>query len=64
MGEIGRAIAVGLCGGAGEVPERYDAVQVCAGNQAVVDRSEVLIIAVRPADRYEALACGWTTTRS
>ncbi|WP_246083135.1 NAD(P)-binding domain-containing protein [Nonomuraea diastatica] len=72
VGEIGRAIVVGLCEGAGEPPavflsprgartvaelsERYEGVQVCADNQAVVDRSELVIIAVRPHDRSEALA--------
>ncbi|MEO3872220.1 NAD(P)-binding domain-containing protein [Nonomuraea sp. B12E4] len=72
VGEIGRAIVVGLCDGADESPEvflsprgaatvaelseRYEGVRVCAGNQEVVDRSEVVIIAVRPRDRHEALA--------
>jgi pyrroline-5-carboxylate reductase len=71
VGEIGRAVVVGLCDGVGAPPEvflsprgartavelssRYAGVQVCAGNQEVVDRSEVVIIAVRPRDRYEAL---------
>ncbi|MEV0387799.1 NAD(P)-binding domain-containing protein [Nonomuraea sp. NPDC050643] len=72
VGEIGRAIVVGLCDGAGtspevflsprgartaaELSERYEGVRVCAGNQEVVDRSEAVIIAVRPPDRHEALA--------
>ncbi|MEU8402508.1 NAD(P)-binding domain-containing protein [Nonomuraea sp. NPDC048892] len=72
VGEIGRAIVTGLCEGAGEPLEvflsprgartaaelsaRYDNVRVCAGNQEVVDRSELVIIAVRPRDRHEALA--------
>ncbi|MFD9902895.1 NAD(P)-binding domain-containing protein [Streptomyces sp. NPDC059063] len=41
---------------AAELSERYAGVQVCADNQAVVDRSELLIIAVRRHDRHEALA--------
>ncbi|WP_345572850.1 NAD(P)-binding domain-containing protein [Nonomuraea rosea] len=72
VGEIGRAIVAGLCDGGGESPEvflsprgaraaaelsaRYEGVQVCAGNQEVVDRSDVVIIAVRVPDRHEALA--------
>ncbi|MEU0150234.1 NAD(P)-binding domain-containing protein [Streptomyces sp. NPDC006288] len=34
----------------------YEGVQVCADNQEVVDRSELVIIAVRRQDRHEALA--------
>ncbi|MGV9383962.1 NAD(P)-binding domain-containing protein [Nonomuraea sp. NPDC003707] len=72
VGEIGRAIVAGLCEGAGRSPEvflsprgagtvaalseRYESVRVCAGNQEVVDGSEVVIIAVRRQDRHEALA--------
>lgn len=72
VGEIGRAIVTGLCDrgdespevflsprGAGtvaELSERFEGVRVCARNQEVVDRSEVLIIAVRGQDRHEALA--------
>ncbi|MWA15801.1 NAD(P)-binding domain-containing protein [Streptomyces sp. BA2] len=72
VGEIGRAIVTGLCDGADESPEvflsprgagtaaelssRYEGVQVCADNQEVVDRSEMVIIAVRGKDRHEALA--------
>ncbi|MEV1245631.1 NAD(P)-binding domain-containing protein [Nonomuraea sp. NPDC050022] len=72
VGEIGRAIVMGLCDGGGESPEvflsprgartaaelaeRYEGVRVCADNQEVVDRSEVVIIAVRRPDRHEALA--------
>ncbi|MFD0548215.1 NAD(P)-binding domain-containing protein [Streptomyces rectiviolaceus] len=41
---------------AAELSERYESVRVCAGNQEVVDRSEVVIIAVRGQDRHEALA--------
>ncbi|MET9295016.1 NAD(P)-binding domain-containing protein [Streptomyces sp. NPDC003077] len=72
VGEIGRAIVAGLCDGVEEPPEihlsprgartaaalarQYPNVRVCADNQDVVDRSDVVIIAVRPADRAEALA--------
>ncbi|MGW1216179.1 NAD(P)-binding domain-containing protein [Streptomyces sp. NPDC002499] len=72
VGEIGRALVTGLCereGGApevflsprgarvaGELASRYDGVHVCADNQQVVDRSELVIIAVRRQDRREALA--------
>ncbi|OLZ60735.1 pyrroline-5-carboxylate reductase [Streptomyces sp. IMTB 2501] len=73
VGEIGRAIVMGLRhGGGGPSPEvflsprgaraaaelsaRYEGVQVCADNQAVVDRSELVIIAVRRQDRHDALA--------
>ncbi|MFJ9411431.1 NAD(P)-binding domain-containing protein [Streptomyces sp. NPDC101393] len=72
VGEIGRAIVTGLCDGGGKSPEvflsprgartaselsaRYEGVQVCADNQEVVDRSEIVIIAVRRQDRHEALA--------
>ncbi|MFC4122488.1 NAD(P)-binding domain-containing protein [Nonomuraea zeae] len=72
VGEIGRALVMGLCDGAGEPPEvflsprgartaaelseRYESVRVCAGNQEVVDRSDVVIIALRARDRHEALA--------
>ncbi|GAA3159554.1 MULTISPECIES: NAD(P)-binding domain-containing protein [Streptomyces] len=72
VGEIGRAVVQGLCdegdtspevflsprgaGTAAELAERYEGVHVCAGNQAVVDRSEIVIIAVRRQDRHEALA--------
>ncbi|MEV0829010.1 NAD(P)-binding domain-containing protein [Nonomuraea rubra] len=71
VGEIGRAIVTGLCEGddkapelllsprgastAKELSERYESVQVCASNQDVVNRSDVVIIAVRPQDRHEAL---------
>ncbi|MCP2343213.1 NAD(P)-binding domain-containing protein [Actinomadura rupiterrae] len=72
VGEIGRAIVDGLHHEAGAAPEvllsprgartsaelagRYEGVQVCPGNQAVVDRSEIVIVAVRRQDRHEALA--------
>ncbi|MEU6749170.1 NAD(P)-binding domain-containing protein [Spirillospora sp. NPDC046719] len=72
VGEIGRAITEGLCDGAerppevflsprgartaAELAERYETVRVCTGNQAVVDRSDIVIIAVRGQDRHDALA--------
>ncbi len=72
VGEIGQAIVMGLCAEGDELPEvflsprgartaaelseRYEGVQVCADNQEVVDRSDVVFIAVRRQDRREALA--------
>ncbi|MYT32974.1 MULTISPECIES: NAD(P)-binding domain-containing protein [unclassified Streptomyces] len=72
VGEIGRAIVDGLCNGGGaspdvflsprgartaaELSQRYEGVEVCADNQEVVERSEVVIIAVRRQDHHEALA--------
>ncbi|MBH5333904.1 NAD(P)-binding domain-containing protein [Streptomyces pactum] len=72
VGEIGRAVVEGLRHGGGaspevflsprgaraaaELSERFEGVRVCAGNQDVVDRSEVVIIAVRRQDHREALA--------
>ncbi|GAA0421611.1 NAD(P)-binding domain-containing protein [Streptomyces luteireticuli] len=72
VGEIGRAIVAGLCDGVEEPPEiylsprgartaaelsqRYPNVRVCADNQDVVDRSDVVILAARPLDHSEALA--------
>jgi pyrroline-5-carboxylate reductase len=72
VGEIGRAIVEGLRSGGGaspdvffsprgartaaELSERFEGVHVCADNQAVLDRSEVVIIAVRRQDHHEALA--------
>lgn len=72
VGEIGRAIVAGLRHGGGtspevflsprgartaaELAERYEGVQVCADNQEVVDRSDLVIIAVRRQDRHDALA--------
>ncbi|WP_229324286.1 NAD(P)-binding domain-containing protein [Streptomyces sp. UNOC14_S4] len=72
VGEIARAIVAGLCDGVEEPPEiylsprgagtaaelsqRYPNVRVCADNQDVVNRSDVVILAVRPVDRAEALA--------
>ncbi|MGW3497119.1 NAD(P)-binding domain-containing protein [Streptomyces sp. NPDC001020] len=71
VGEIGRAIVEGLRKGGGaspdvflsprgartaaELSERFEGVHVCADNQGVVDRSEVVIIAVRRQDHHEAL---------
>ncbi|WP_246268238.1 NAD(P)-binding domain-containing protein [Nonomuraea typhae] len=72
VGEIGRAVVTGLCEGAGEHPEiflsprgartaaelsaRYEGVRVCGGNQEVVDRSDLVLVAVRGRDRHEALS--------
>jgi pyrroline-5-carboxylate reductase len=72
VGEIGRAIVDGLCDGVEQPPEihlsprgsrtaaelsrQYPNVRVCADNQDVVNRSETVLIAVRPQDRSEALA--------
>lgn len=72
VGEIGRAIVEGLRSGGGaspdvflsprgartaaELSERLEGVHVCADNQAVLDRSEVVIIAVRRQDHHKALA--------
>jgi pyrroline-5-carboxylate reductase len=71
VGEIGRAIVEGLrsegdaspevflsprgAHTAAELSDRYGGVHVCADNQEVVDRSEVVIIAVRRQDHHEAL---------
>ncbi|MEU6991039.1 NAD(P)-binding domain-containing protein [Streptomyces sp. NPDC046465] len=71
VGEIGRALVTGLCDGDEKTPEvflsprgartaaelsaRYEGVRVCADNQEVVDHSDVVIVAVRRQDRYEAL---------
>ena len=72
VGEIGRALVTGLFDGGDDSPEvflsprgartaaelsaRYEGARVCADNQEVVDRSEVVFIAVRREDRHEALA--------
>ncbi|MCP2169002.1 NAD(P)-binding domain-containing protein [Goodfellowiella coeruleoviolacea] len=72
VGEIGRAIVLGLRHGgdtstevflsprgartAAELAEHHAGVRVCASNQEVVDRAELVIIAVRRPDRHEALA--------
>ncbi|MEV0649138.1 NAD(P)-binding domain-containing protein [Phytomonospora sp. NPDC050363] len=71
VGEIGRALVAGLCGGPGKAPEvflsprgartaaelaeRHDTARVCAGNQEVVDRSDIVFVAVRREHRREAL---------
>ncbi|MVO90329.1 pyrroline-5-carboxylate reductase [Streptomyces sp. p1417] len=72
VGEIGRALVTGLCDGTDTPPEvflsprgaataaelsaRHEGVRVCADNQEVVDRSELVIIAVRRGNLREALA--------
>ncbi|MEU1199835.1 NAD(P)-binding domain-containing protein [Streptomyces sp. NPDC005813] len=72
VGEIGGAVVAGLLDGGGDPPEvflsprgarttaelseRYENVHVCTDNQEVVDRSELVIIAVRRGDLHEALA--------
>ncbi|GHE35575.1 pyrroline-5-carboxylate reductase [Streptomyces longispororuber] len=72
VGEIGRALVAGLCDGSGPSPEvflsprgartaaelagRHKNVRVCADNQEVVDRSELVVIAVRRQDRHAALS--------
>ncbi|MFF5433041.1 hypothetical protein ACFY5K_23655 [Streptomyces griseofuscus] len=43
---------------AAELSERSEGVHVCAYNQEVVDRSEVVIIAVRRQARSRAVGCG------
>jgi pyrroline-5-carboxylate reductase len=71
-GAIASAIVEGLCEGRDDAPEvflsprgesvgaelrrRYASVHVCADNQEVVDRSRVVVVAVRVPDRAEALA--------
>ncbi|MQY14536.1 Pyrroline-5-carboxylate reductase [Streptomyces sp. RB5] len=72
VGEIGRAIATGLhheaadppevalsprgAAAAAELADRFPGVRVCADNQEVVDRSDLVIIAVRGDQYREALA--------
>ncbi|SFW78730.1 pyrroline-5-carboxylate reductase [Amycolatopsis australiensis] len=41
---------------AAELAERHEGVEVCAGNQEVVDRAELVILAVRRRDWRDALA--------
>ncbi|MFB7470039.1 NAD(P)-binding domain-containing protein [Kitasatospora sp. NPDC056184] len=41
---------------AAELAERFGGVRVCADNQEVVDRSEVVVVALRRQDHREALA--------
>ncbi|MEL5958059.1 NAD(P)-binding domain-containing protein [Streptomyces sp. CLV115] len=71
VGEIGRALVEGLCDAAGPTPEvflsprgartaaglseRFDGVHVCVDNQQVVDRADLIVVAVRRQDRHEAL---------
>ncbi|WP_327092140.1 NAD(P)-binding domain-containing protein [Nonomuraea sp. NBC_01738] len=72
VGEIARAIVTGLCHGddtapqislsprgahtAHELATRYDTVQIRPGNQDVIHHSDIILIAVRGADRHQALA--------
>jgi len=72
VGEIGRAVVAGLRNGDGPGPEvflsprgaraaaelaaQYEGVHVCADNQEVVDRAELVIVAVRRENRHDALA--------
>ncbi|MEU6249502.1 NAD(P)-binding domain-containing protein [Glycomyces sp. NPDC047010] len=72
VGEIGRAIAEGLCAPGGEpvrvllsprganaakaLADRFEQAEVCADNQAVVDGADTVVLAVRVPDRREALA--------
>ncbi|KOT74355.1 aromatic ring-opening dioxygenase LigA [Streptomyces rimosus subsp. pseudoverticillatus] len=71
VGEIARAMVEGLCEGneappeiflsprgadtAAELADRYPTVRVCSGNQDVIDRAGLIVIAVRPDQRAEAL---------
>lgn len=72
VGEISKAMVEGLHAGpetppqialsprgaatAAELAREYPYVHVCADNQEVVDRSDLVVIAVRLRDRLEALA--------
>ncbi|OPC76515.1 pyrroline-5-carboxylate reductase [Embleya scabrispora] len=72
VGEIGRAIVTGLhhegraasevflsprgARPAAELSAQYEDVEVCADNQEVADRSEIVILAMRREHRHEALA--------
>lgn len=72
VGEIGRAIVEGLCEGAEAPPEvvlsprgartaaelagRYPSVEVCASNQEVADRAEVVVLALRRQGWESALS--------
>ncbi|MFJ6378499.1 NAD(P)-binding domain-containing protein [Kitasatospora sp. NPDC092039] len=72
VGEIGRAIVMGLRHGeeagpevllsprgartAAELADRYEDVRVCADNQEVVDGSDLVIVALRRQDWRAALA--------
>lgn len=72
VGEIASALVTGLCASRTMPPEvhlsprgtqtsselsaRYENVHVRAGNQDVIDRSEIVFVAVRPENRFAALA--------
>lgn len=72
VGEIGRAVVMGLRHEGGTTPEiflsprgartaaelasNHPGVHVCGDNQEVVDNSDLVIIAVRRQDRHDALA--------
>lgn len=72
VGAIARAMVEGLCDGVEDPPEvfcsprgaavaaelagRYPGVTVCADNQEVADRSEIVVVSVRGEQRTEALA--------
>ncbi|MFI6879808.1 NAD(P)-binding domain-containing protein [Streptomyces sp. NPDC050400] len=72
VGELGRALVTGWCEGvadpplitlsprgaraAAELAGRYPGVRVGADNQEVADRSDLVVLAVRPQDRAQALA--------
>lgn len=71
VGEIGRALVTGWCEGvadpprvflsprgartAAELAERHASATVCASNQDVVERSDLVVIAVRVRDQAAAL---------
>ncbi|MBB1155528.1 MULTISPECIES: NAD(P)-binding domain-containing protein [Amycolatopsis] len=71
VGEIGKALVEGLrldgsaspeiflsprgAHVAAELSERFEGVHVCADNQEVVDRADLVIIAVRRQDHHDAL---------
>ncbi|KAA6214821.1 pyrroline-5-carboxylate reductase [Streptomyces albofaciens JCM 4342] len=71
VGEMARAMVEGLCegnenppqiflsprgaGAAAELAGRFPTVRVCSGNQDVIDRAALIVIAVRPDQRAEAL---------
>ncbi|WP_050514952.1 NAD(P)-binding domain-containing protein [Streptomyces rimosus] len=72
VGEIARAMVEGLCAGEGAPPEIFlsprgagtaadlagchPTVRVCSGNQDVIDRATLIVLAVRPGQCAEALA--------
>jgi pyrroline-5-carboxylate reductase len=71
VGELGAAIAAGLCQGPDAAPSillsprnaaraatlaaRYPTVAVAPDNQALADRCAVVVLSVRPADRDAVL---------